>query len=288
MREINLLKQKGTAYVDFPPPRQRQSSSLFIVMAVGLLLLIGGIAYFFLTVHLPLRQDITELRIELARSRKIIVNQEHSLNDLSKKLSQYETTTTQPKQPLETPPPAKPEKQPIEAQPAPKPQEKEEPEIEEVGKMEEKPKPVASPGRPHPYVLHVASFQGPKASLSDLNRWQKRGYTPFVVLTQVPNKGYWYRIYLNRFESLNQATSLALKLKKEKLVDSAIPMKLPYALETSESGEGIWQRLKRKSYSPYSLVPGKILVGAYAAKHEAEEASRRLAAEGFPNRIVKP
>ena len=155
-------------------------------------------------------------------------------------------------------------------------------------KKEEKPKPVASAGRPHPYVLHVASFQGPKASLSDVNRWQKRGYTPFVVLTQIPNKGYWYRIYLNRWESLDQATSLALKLKREKLTDSAIPMKLPYALETSESGEGVWQRLKRKSYSPYSLAPGKILVGAYAAKHEAEEASRRLAAEGFPNRIVKP
>lgn len=280
MREINLLKHKGTPFSS-PPPRQGQSFS--IIMAVVFVLLIIGIAYFYLTIHLPLRHSVTQLKIDLAQSRMIIVNQEHSLNDLSKKVSQYETTITQLKNQPETQPLAESQKPPTE-----KSKEKEESEIKKARKKEEKPKPVASISKHHPYVLHIASFRKSKTCSSDINLWQKRGYTPFVVLTKVPNKGYWYRLYLNRFEALAHAKRLALTLKRENLLDTAVPMKLPYALEPLESDEGIWQRLKRKGYSPYTLAPAKILIGAYAARHEAEEASRRLAAEDFPNRIVMP
>ena len=290
-----MLKYKGSPFSSTPPPRPGQSFP--IVRPVVLVLVILGVAYFYLTIHLPLRQSVTQLKIDLARSRKTIVNQEHSLNDLSKKVSQYETTIAELKQQLEVKSPTKP-------------QAKEEPEVKEAGKKGEeaadvtitgkavqvrgpekkleKPKPVASISKPHPYVLHIASLREPKALLSYVNLWQKRGYAPFIVLTQVSNKGYWYRIYLDRFESRTQANRLALKLKREKLVDDAIPMKLPYALEPLESGERVWQKLKGKGYSPYTLPPAKILIGAYGERHEAEEASRRLAAEGFPNRIAVP
>jgi hypothetical protein len=247
-------------------------------MGVLSVLLILGTGYFYLINHLPLKQAVTQLKIDLTQSRKIIVDQEHSIEELSKKAAQYEITIAKLKEEAES-------------KTALILKETEKPEIKEIVKQankKEKRKPAISITKPHPYVLHIASFRNPKALSSYIDLWKKRGYIPFAVLTPVPNKGYWYRFYLNRFESLDQAKRIALKLQKEKLLDEAIPKKLPYALEPSESGEKIWQSLKKKGYSPYRIDKGKILIGAYAGKNESEEASRRLVAEGFPNRIVKP
>jgi cell division septation protein DedD len=247
-------------------------------MGVISVLLILGIGYFYLTNHLPLKQSVTQLKIDLTQSRKIIVDQEHSIEELSKKTAQYEITIAILKEEAES-------------KTALIPKETEKPEIKEIVKQankEEERKPATSISKPHPYVLHIASFRNPKALPSYINLWEKRGYTPFVVLTRVPNKGYWYRFYLNRFESLDQAKRLALKLQEEKLLDNAIPRKLPYALEPLKPDKEIWQRLKEKGYSPYIIDQARILIGAYVARSESEDASKRLADEGFPNRIVKP
>ena len=55
------------------------------------------------------------------------------------------------------------------------------------------------------YTIQVASYQDPNSALDEVLAYYKRGLEAFQVLTEVPGKGTWYRVYLKRFNSLTDA-----------------------------------------------------------------------------------
>ncbi len=64
----------------------------------------------------------------------------------------------------------------------------------------------AGPPQPGEFTIQVSAYQ----SMAEANAFsaslERRGYRPFVVQTNLPGKGTWYRVRLGRFASQDQAT----------------------------------------------------------------------------------
>jgi DedD protein len=61
------------------------------------------------------------------------------------------------------------------------------------------------------YTLQIASYQEKEMAEDEVKKMKKQGYAAFIVLSQLPDKGTWYRVRLGSFT--NKAA--AEKLKKE-------------------------------------------------------------------------
>jgi cell division septation protein DedD len=61
------------------------------------------------------------------------------------------------------------------------------------------------------YALQLASYQEREPAEDDVKKMKKQGYAAFVVTSQLPDKGTWYRVRLGSFS--NKAS--AEKLQKE-------------------------------------------------------------------------
>jgi DedD protein len=61
------------------------------------------------------------------------------------------------------------------------------------------------------YALQLASYQERELAEDDVKKMKKQGYAAFVVTSQLPDKGTWYRVRLGSFS--NKAS--AEKLQKE-------------------------------------------------------------------------
>jgi len=61
------------------------------------------------------------------------------------------------------------------------------------------------------YTLQIASYQERSLAEDDVKKMKKQGYAAFIVASQVPDKGIWYRVRVGSFS--NKAS--AEKLKKE-------------------------------------------------------------------------
>jgi len=52
------------------------------------------------------------------------------------------------------------------------------------------------------------------------------GLEAFCVYTEVPGKGYWYRVFIGRFQSEEEARTEAARLKESGITQYAAVMKL--------------------------------------------------------------
>ncbi|NDY43062.1 SPOR domain-containing protein, partial [Dissulfurirhabdus thermomarina] len=73
------------------------------------------------------------------------------------------------------------------------------------------------------FTVQIASF--PEKDLADKEaaRWREKGYR--VLVREVflgPKKGTWYRVYMGRFQTVDEAKRFAEKLAKEKGLKSYI------------------------------------------------------------------
>jgi hypothetical protein len=71
------------------------------------------------------------------------------------------------------------------------------------------------------YYLHVSSYQKETLANKDVEQLKKKGYTAIARREKIPNKGYWYRVYVGPFSAHMEAYLKAKELKKKKIVDYA-------------------------------------------------------------------
>ncbi len=69
------------------------------------------------------------------------------------------------------------------------------------------------------YYLHVSSHRLKMRAVRDVARLQNKGYNTISRRERVPNKGYWYRVYIGPFSSLQEAKLKRKELRTKKLVE---------------------------------------------------------------------
>jgi len=76
------------------------------------------------------------------------------------------------------------------------------------------------------FVLQIASYRDKNRAEKEAARWRKKGITSQVVRVSIKNKGIWYRVYLGRYRSVQDATAGAKRLaRKEGIRSYVVPVK---------------------------------------------------------------
>ena len=71
------------------------------------------------------------------------------------------------------------------------------------------------------YYVHLSSFRLEKRAVQDVERLRNKGYNPIAKREQVADLGYWYRVYIGPFSSLQEAKLKKKELGGRKLVEYA-------------------------------------------------------------------
>ena len=66
-----------------------------------------------------------------------------------------------------------------------------------------------------PFTIQVGSFKDKKKAENILDGLKKKGYDPYIVSTDLKEKGVWYRIFVGRFEQKGLAEELLIQLKND-------------------------------------------------------------------------
>jgi hypothetical protein len=71
------------------------------------------------------------------------------------------------------------------------------------------------------YYLHISSFRLEKLAVKEVETIRDQGYDAVARRERVPNKGYWYRVYIGPFSSLQEAKSKKMEVINRRLSDYA-------------------------------------------------------------------
>ncbi len=163
--------------------------------------------------------------------------------------------------------------------------------------------PVApKPTRPLPYVIQIASYRDKDNADQHVRDLREKGSQAYAVSFDIPDKGRWYRVLMQRFATKDGARKFAENIMANGVVDLAFPVALPFAVEVGTENNlsdaaKVEQRLKGGGFSSYvlSVRDGgtaarryRILVGAYESQHAAATVSQQLLAARIPSQIVTP
>ncbi len=72
------------------------------------------------------------------------------------------------------------------------------------------------------YTLQVASYQEKEMAESDIRRMKQHGYAAFMVASDLPGKGTWYRVRLGSFSTKMSAEKLQRELRSKESIASII------------------------------------------------------------------
>ena len=76
---------------------------------------------------------------------------------------------------------------------------------------------LSGANRYHHYI-HVASFRAKRKADQLARRLRNKGYNTIAKGEEVANRGYWYRVYVGPFSSLQEAELKSRELKTKRLV----------------------------------------------------------------------
>jgi len=144
-----------------------------------------------------------------------------------------------PKQAPEERAPAKQESAPAPpAEPKPKRQDAakapevkvERPEVPAAKQQTPRPLPQIAKKEPAPpksaptlrYSIQVGSYPEKEMAEEEVRSMKKRGYAAFLVATDIPEKGKWYRVRVGSFANKQSAEKLAKELKSREGIDGFI------------------------------------------------------------------
>ncbi len=68
-------------------------------------------------------------------------------------------------------------------------------------------------GFSHPYSIQIGSHRDNRRALMVVNQLEKLGYQPFIIKTDIPGKGIWYRVMFGRFQTKADAQAMLKKTK---------------------------------------------------------------------------
>ncbi len=149
-----------------------------------------------------------------------------------------------------------------------------------------------------PYVVHVASFKSERPAKKMVDLLKKKGFNAFEVLSFVPGKGNWYRVVINRFNTIAEANNFSGVVKKNGLSRYTRILKLPYAIQLGEpiTRKDVAAKMteySKRGLSTYSLKLGddgktSILLGAFDSEQSARNALAMLTGIDEPYSVIKP
>jgi cell division septation protein DedD len=128
--------------------------------------------------------------------------------------------------------------------------------------------------------------------LAALPSYRRAGLTPYVVQTDLGDKGTWWRTLTGSFKSLEEAS----QARKALNLADAVVVKTPFAnlvgtYPSEAAAAEMAARLNALDHFPYTLRGPKnsvqLLVGASPAKPAAEKLQRELAAQGIASQVVQ-
>lgn len=152
----------------------------------------------------------------------------------------------------------------------------------------------------HPYVVHVASVKNPASAVKMVTDLRKSGFNAFQVTVDLPGKGVWHRILIDRFSTSNEANRFASRIKESGRSDFARVLQLPFAIQlaanaTKDQAIETVKKAKEAQASPYIMlfeegdeIRFQILIGAYSSADQAEETMGLLRENNLINEIVQP
>ena len=161
-----------------------------------------------------------------------------------------------------------------------------------------KPEPAKPPERAGterfaaPFSILLSSCRDRENALAGLPFYRQAGLRPYVVQTDLGNKGIWWRTLTGSFKSLDEAS----RAKKAFKLADAVVVKTPFAnlvgaYPSEADAAEMAARLGKLGHFPYA-VPGpknsvQLVVGAFLAKPAAEKLQRELAAQGIASQVVQ-
>jgi len=72
------------------------------------------------------------------------------------------------------------------------------------------------------YTIQVGAYPDKSMAEEETKNMKKRGYAAFLVATDIPDKGKWYRVRIGSFASKPSAEKLAKELKSKEGIDGFI------------------------------------------------------------------
>lgn len=148
----------------------------------------------------------------------------------------------------------------------------------------------------YPYTIHIGSYQDKENVESLIAMLKTEGRIALTSVFSAPGKKDLYRVFVNFYQTLEEAQNAALKLKKEKPFYIKVVNK-PYAIQlgsfdSNDELKKIKADLWSKGYTPYSVVDPhdknrtRLLLGAYDSVTDAAEQAEKLKKEGFDIKAV--
>ncbi len=208
----------------------------------------------------------------------------------------------EPPQAAEAPPPAQEEKPaataPAAAAVSLPPPPADPPAAPAVPPSPAKPEPAKPPERAGterfaaPFSILLSSCRDRENALAGLPDYRQAGLRPYVVQTDLGDKGTWWRTLTGSFKSLDEAS----RAKKAFNLADAVVVKTPFAnllgAYPSEAGAAeMAARLDKLGHFPYMVKGPKetvqLVVGAFLTKPAAEKLQRELAAQGIASQVVQ-
>jgi len=279
---------------------------LLIVLLLGALWLAGNVMQ-------SSRGSRKDVRAHAGQSQPVVVKKQlpapaGSAANLGKgaELAMVRKKLPQPPPAPELPPSAAPAPEPPQAAEAPPPAQEEKPAetapaaaaVSLPPPPPAKPEPAKPPERAGterfaaPFSILLSSCRDKENALAGLPFYRQAGLRPYVVQTDLGNKGTWWRTLTGSFKSLDEASHAK---KAFKLAD-AVVVKTPFAnlvgaYPSEADAAEMAARLGNLGHFPYA-VPGpknsvQLVVGAFLTKPAAEKLQRELAAQGIASQVVQ-
>jgi cell division septation protein DedD len=161
------------------------------------------------------------------------------------------------------------------------------------------PEPVGSDsGQGRPFVVHVASFKTREHSAEYVRLLRARGFNAFEIVSDVPGKGVWRRVVVDRLGDMRGAKALGQAIKKSAISDYTQVLKLPFAISIGGPAQepearALLKKFEKQGLAPYALRDKgaggyTILVGAYENKSRAQQDLALLSGLDLQPKIVQP
>lgn len=83
-------------------------------------------------------------------------------------------------------------------------------EVEEI-----KPEPPKVKMKTGLYAVQVGAFRSAGEAADAVEQWKKKGYSTFMTIGEVPNKGTWYRVRIGQFGDKNEAQTFLQRFKEK-------------------------------------------------------------------------
>ncbi len=72
------------------------------------------------------------------------------------------------------------------------------------------------------FTIQVASFPSAEEASTGVSKWKGRGYSAYMTVGEIPNKGVWYRVRIGGFKTQPEAKKFLEKLKRKEKTNGLV------------------------------------------------------------------